>query len=734
MNKDLNSLGNSIVNTSVETEIRFGWFDRGRFVPGTSEKQFKELINMFSGMGWKMGKTKDRVHSRTLSRNQAVRWIEGPEHKYQLKQKLLTIDNPELGYRLAKSKEMELNKSVYNKTNNKSQYVRTRDRITFTQGHLQLDLTYLPEESTNKFQVELEFNGRLGVKEIVTLVSSVIYEEYWYRELVGGFKFAGPLPNTLTKDDFDRKILSKINYSVTDKADGERYLLYINKHGIHAFITRKMEFITIPGVKPTPDFANTMLDGEFIGGTYYAFDLLFQKGKDFRSGDLPKRLDGVYDTLVGLRMPSLRMKNFFVEKGDKVYEYPGNKPVPFKSVYEAAGYVWTNRKKLHYGLDGLIFTPVDKPYFNKEIYKWKDDNTIDFFYKKNKLFLAGPDAKGVYSMIPFEGTDGKGTIGGIKNLIFTDTTASEELRKGIIEKIPANKPQQGIAEFGFRDNTFVLLKMRMDKEFPNGVAASNQSWEAIRKPLTIEDITRGPRFMRDFHSEIKSNLIMKYAPGKVVLDIGSGKGEDIGKYIKAKAKQVVGIDIVEEEYPHPDNFQFYKVSSPIYDVRELVKNTVGQFDMININFAIHYFFENKKLFESLLMNIQKNLKPGGVLVATTLDGKLVYDALKGKSKYSTNTVDFEKGYDNKNSFNKLKFLGQKVSVLVKGTKYFKDAIPEFLVNFQKFIEVMDKWGFSLEETKSFSDLCGDSRWCSKMSNSEKDYSFKNIYFVLRKRG
>jgi mRNA (guanine-N7-)-methyltransferase len=169
----------------------------------------------------------------------------------------------------------------------------------------------------------------------------------------------------------------------------------------------------------------------------------------------------------------------------------------------------------------------------------------------------------------------------------------------------------------------------MDKEFPNGVAASNQSWEAIRKPLTIEDITRGPRFMRDFHSEIKSKLIMKYAPGKVVLDIGSGKGEDIGKYVKAGAKQVVGIDIVEEEYPHPDNFQYYKVSSPVYDVRSIVKNTVGQFDMININFAIHYFFENKTadliysshLFEyfdreegkKLLTQWFSKLKSGGII-------------------------------------------------------------------------------------------------------------------------
>ena len=37
------------------------------------------------------------------------------------------------------------------------------------------------------------------------------------------------------------------------------------------------------------------------------------------------------------------------------------------------------------------------------------------------------------------------------------------------------------------------------------------------------------------------------------------------------------------------------------------------------------------------------------------------------------------------------------------------------------------------ETKTFEEMCGDSVWCSKLSNSEKEYSFKNIYFVLQKK-
>lgn len=723
------------MNNNIETEIRFGRFQGSKFTPGVNEKQFAEIYQYFTKLGWKKSHVVDKVISRTISRTKTVRKI---GNKYQLKEKLNTVNNNKIGYRLAKSKEISLNNAnIFNKANKTSQYAVTRDRTTFVHENHQMDLTYLPENKT--FQVELEFKGNKGVKDIIVAVSSIINNSYLYKTLLGSYKFAGPLPGTLTKQAFDRKVLTKYNYSVTDKADGERYLLYINVYGVFSFVTRKLEFIPLPGLPPRPDFANTVLDGEFVNNTFYAFDALFTQGKDVRGGTLAKRLDAVFEVLMGLRLQFLRMKTFFIEKSGKVYEYPGNKLTAFKSVYEASKFVWGHKSQLQYKLDGLIFTPVDEPYFNKNILKWKDDNTIDFYFEvhgsKTKLFLAGMGKNSKYGVIPFDGTNGKGSIGGVKNLIFEDQGLSSDLRQGIIETTGnANRPKKGVAEFKFDGGTFVMIKFRPDKEFPNGVAASNQAWEAIRNPLTIEQLGRGPLLLRDYHSEIKSKLIMKYAPGKVVLDLGSGKGEDIGKYSKAGAKRVVGVDLVAVKYNHPNSMSFYKVNSPIYNVRNLVKNTVGLFDIININFAIHYFFENKKLFESLLLNIQKNLKPGGYLIGTTLDGRKVYDWLHKKQSISTNTVNLVKHYqNNKNSFNKLKFLGQKVEVLVKGTKYFNKPIAEYLVNFQKFLEIMDKWGFSLVETKTFEEMCGDSVWCSKLSNSEKQYSFKNLYFVLQKK-
>jgi len=182
--------------------------------------------------------------------------------------------------------------------------------------------------------------------------------------------------------------------------------------------------------------------------------------------------------------------------------------------------------------------------------------------------------------------------------------------------------------------------------------------------------------------------------------------------------------------------RFFKVNNPVYRVKNFI-NKNEKFDVVNINFAIHYFLQNKKLFESLVVNIHENLKSGGILMATVLDGKKIYDALKDKNKISTNSVNFTKKYNNSLNFNspKFKFLGQKVDVLVKGTKYFGNKpITEFLFNFTKFLAIMEQMGFELVETKSFSDLCSQSTWCERyMSANEKDYSFKNIYFILKKK-
>jgi len=736
--KSLNSLGANRNNKGIETEARFGKFQGTRFIPGVSKRQYDEVVRHYETKGWTKSASSDKVTSRTLNPRQNLRKIESSAGVvYQLKEKLSVVDVPP-GYRLAKSKERtsKIFEELYKNTSNKGQYVTVRDRTTFKKGDVQIDLT----DNGKNLQVEIEFRGN-ACREIEKMsellndvqIKSMVFNDY--KQLLGS-RFAGPLPQTLTQESFKRRILTKQAYSVTEKADGERYLMLIDRNGGISLISRGMDITLLKSAGDKPDFAGTVMDGEYYNGTYYAFDILTVNGTSVQNKKLPERLTILYNTLINMRLKILKMKNFLVDNGKDIVEYPSQIKTSLKNIYDAAGAVWGRKASFPYPLDGLIFTPTNDTYFSKGILKWKDENTIDLYYKGAKLHLAGFDGSGKqYMILPFEGYDGKGTFKTksktIINKIFVDQEAPANVRKGLL---PAAIPgPAGVGEFKFENNNFKLIRKRPDKQFPNGVEASNQVWDSITSPLTGKDLAVGPGAMRDFHSEIKSKLIQKYASGKSVIDIGSGKGEDVGKYVKAKSKPVVGFDLVKEEYPHPDYMTFHKVNSEIYTIKKYVKQ---KYDVININFAIHYFLKNRATFESLVTNIHENLKKGGIIMATVLDGKLVYKSLKNKNKVNTDKYTMTKKYNNSMNINspKFKLLGQEVEVLVKGTKYFNKPISEFLFNFDKFLKIMEQMGFELVEKGNFNEFCNESEWCRRyMSDAEKDYSFKNIYFILKKQ-
>jgi len=177
-------------------------------------------------------------------------------------------------------------------------------------------------------------------------------------------------------------------YSVTDKADGERMLLFVDsKHKVY-LINNRLD-VRDTGATASATLKNTLIDGEWITRSklgnvmnkFMAFDVYYHKGESvahlplMAPSGVDSRLDVIRGAVAGIKSNSdfvLTVKEFKTAEGAAIFE-------------ECAG-ILNNYKlnKIEYEIDGLIFTPLAGQTNLKDLgsrtFKWKppQDNTIDF--------------------------------------------------------------------------------------------------------------------------------------------------------------------------------------------------------------------------------------------------------------------------------------------------------------------------------------------------------------------
>ena len=606
--------------------------------------------------------------------------------------------------KITESKEMKYYKIPFTKAD----AILNRDRLrsSYQDKYYRCDISYILQQK--EYELELEIKERSPpIGTILDLLKILqkgeLFPKSESKDVIRKIKtlssaiFPGALPFTIRKAQVEQGLLA-CGYAMSDKSDGERIIIFIDSKG-QVYGIRRNRIISKHFI--VNSHYNSMFDCEKINDIFYLFDAIYVNGKSVKDKTYIERLD----TLKDLKHKYIKEKKIYLQS--------------IKNHIDQA-------RNVSYETDGLIFTPIFKPYYNTQIYKWKPNNTAEFLVKRKGdkyiLHIASETSTKdkTYTHFPFSGIDGKGTFvhkgEEIVNQMFDQepgvlTTLSDSLKnKQIIDTL-----DDFIAEFEWKQDKWKFMKIRYDKQFANHVSTINDIWESIVRPVSFSDLQESLNYncVRKYHNGIKKYIIQKYAKDANILDIGIGAGGDIHKYEKAGAKHLTGIDIVDVEYePIQKGFlTFHKVKGTMYNISKL---STKKFDLITSFFSIHYLFESDESIRNLCVNLNNALKVNGYFVCTFMNG----DKIK----------------DEKTSLYEIKKINEStIEVDIKGTKYFKNRkSKEYIVHPKRLEDFLEQYDIVLDSQFDFQEK-QHLQEHDLLSNLEKQLSYLHICMIFKKK-
>jgi len=263
------------------------------------------------------------------------------------------------------------------------------------------------------------------------------------KDFIGPSSYTLQLENIIKKNDSSNVSNIRENYCVTDKADGDRSLLFISSKGRIYLIDTNMN-VLFTGMKTSEKtIYNSILDGEYIKHNknsdfiqlYAAFDLYYVDKKSVREYEFVSPII----TEENEKKQRLLLLNKLIDLMKPQSILPNEKSTGFriqcknfeiasleKTIFECCSKILSNIKDglYEYNTDGLIFTPTNTgvgsdtigksgPLYKstwEQSFKWKppEFNTIDFLVtiKKDKngkdeihnVFQEGLNLEGVQAV------------------------------------------------------------------------------------------------------------------------------------------------------------------------------------------------------------------------------------------------------------------------------------------------------------------------------------------------
>lgn len=691
---------------------------------------------------------------------------------YILKQSVKKYDIFDYNFRLSLATEQPTKE--FDNRNYNCSIIRDKTRYSYKLDCGRLDLTIVKEsiedsQSKIKYEVELEVSKNASFQQVMCVVQMIIQTRqgnyfiipqnekrnilYQYKQLLNTYYFIGAQPETLQRNDLSR--LYKERYSVTNKADGDRVLLFVSNEKNVYFIDSNMNNVYKTDMT-SEKYHGCLIDGELIVCDkklhFLAFDLIAFNNKDIRGDNdyhLETRLSNLHDIV-----DSFTQSYFYVVSVKKFY---------MKNVFLGAESILNNKES--YENDGLIFTPMDEPYPRVKkwvkLLKWKPAhmNTIDFYAVKNKdnniwrLYVQHPKEKQDASNykatehVLFDVAKLCPEPIAIQSMMFE--TSFDEIDPTTNELYQSNT----VIEFNWDKNLnkFVPLRTRWDKtanprKHGNFSVVACDIWHNIHNPVYKEDLFKFTILssakedslferMRKFHNKIKETLYNKYTHNtNYLLELCSGRGGDLHKWSFNNVQNVVGYDISEKSISECNrrnsnpNYKFYKQDLCHDNAFEIIMyNNPDGFDNVCCQFGLHYFFQSEKTFSILLKILDNSLKENGHFIVTFMDDTKIEELMKGKLCHSKEENQEVVYYIKKNDIVTESEFGNKLRIALSGSSILSEGSDEYLINYGKFIDTMNARGYVLVESELFENTNNNN-----MTSAEKDISNLNRYCVFQK--
>ncbi|CAM4694703.1 unnamed protein product [Leuciscus chuanchicus] len=289
--------------------------------------------------------------------------------------------------------------------------------------------------------------------------------------------FPGAQPVSMDRRNI--RLLEKNAYKVSWKADGTRYMMLIDGKNEVFMIDRDNSVFHIANLEfpfrkdLRIHLSNTLLDGEMIidkvNGQpvprYLIYDIIKFTGQPVGQCDFNRRLLCIEKEIISPRFEKMKLGQI-----DKASEPFSVRNKPFFDIHAARKLLEGSfTSQVSHEVDGLIFQPIGKykPGRCDDILKWKppSHNSVDFRLKITKVGGEGliPQMVGLLYV-------------GSYDMPFAQMKISKDLKQY------DNK----IIECTFVNNTWVFMRQRIDKSFPNSYDTAMAVCNSIQHPVTKE--------------------------------------------------------------------------------------------------------------------------------------------------------------------------------------------------------------------------------------------------------